>query len=304
MTSEPEWGWLIVLYLFLAGLGAGAFVFAAAAALRDPAAYRRLGAWGAYLAPWPVAVGTGFLLLDLGRPFAAFWLFSRWRLASPMSWGVWLLTLFILLALAHGYLWLPERLRPRSPARPLRLRRRLAQVGIPLGLGVAVYTALLLGAAMRPLWQSPLLAPVFLVSAVSTGVASLMTLGSLGPAARAGGWNQAEKHLLLRWDAALIATEIFLVALLVLYGLMGPAPVEASVAAWLAGPLAPLFWVGLVLAGLAAPLALEWGELRGIRLPRAAARWLPALSGTLVLVGGLVLRYLVVYGGQRVGWWG
>ena len=51
------------------------------------------------------------------------------------------------------------------------------------------------------------------------------------------------------------------------------------------GPLAPLFWGGLVVAGLVVPLALD---LLGVR-------WVPAvIPAVLVLVGGFILRYVVV----------
>ena len=51
----------------------------------------------------------------------------------------------------------------------------LSWVNVPLGIGVAVYTGILLGAMpSRPLWNSPILALLFLVSALSTGIAVII----------------------------------------------------------------------------------------------------------------------------------
>jgi formate-dependent nitrite reductase membrane component NrfD len=52
------------------------------------------------------------------------------------------------------------------------------------------------------------------------------------------------------------------------------------------GHFAPLFWIGLVGLGLVVPLALNVGGRR--------VRALGVVSAVLVLVGGFVLRYVVV----------
>ena len=60
---------------------------------------------------------------------------------------------------------------------------------------------------------------------------------------------------------------------------------DAQAAPLLSGHLAPLFWGGLVALGLVIPLLLDL--LGGLRVPAAV----PAI---LVLVGGFVLRYVIV----------
>jgi formate-dependent nitrite reductase membrane component NrfD len=63
------------------------------------------------------------------------------------------------------------------------------------------------------------------------------------------------------------------------------------------GALAPAFWVGVVLLALLIPLGLElrnWGkEIRG------RATWLAVVVPSVcVLLGGLILRAVIVVGGQ------
>ena len=90
-----EWGFLIVNYLFLGGLSAGLFFVSALATflykIEEPSPYTRIARLGALLAPWPVMIGCGLLIFDLGRWYHFYKLFLHVRLVSPMSIGTWLL---------------------------------------------------------------------------------------------------------------------------------------------------------------------------------------------------------------------
>lgn len=62
------------------------------------------------------------------------------------------------------------------------------------------------------------------------------------------------------------------------------------------GPLNFAFWVGVVLIGLVLPLGVEFGMiLRGVEKP---AREVAVVLGLMVLVGGFILRAVIVFGGQ------
>lgn len=343
---EVSWGFLIVLYLFLAGVSAGAFATSATVLLGTGERHRRTIAWGAFLAPFPAAIGTGLLVLDLGRPLAFYWLFTTLRLTSPMSFGVWFLSAFLVLSLAYFFVWLPEgwrsavaRFLPRGwraaakgPDEALRRARRiLAGVGLPFAVGVAIYTAILLGASTRPLWGSPLMPLLFLFSAMSTGLAAVMvsvplarwvsarsaahapampgTARSEAAAALAATHSDLEMNLLLRADLVLLGLELTTILLMILYSRLGTLTLRQAWDVMLAGSYAWLFWLGPVLIGMLLPIALEVTELRHDARPvrrHAVAAAIPALgllTGTLILVGGFLLRYVIVYAGQAFAWY-
>src|SRR5437660_2774341 len=193
-----EWGVLIVNYLFLGGLSAGLFFVSAIATslyqIDEPSPYTRIARLGAFLAPWPVMIGCLLLIFDLGRWYHFYKLFLHLRLVSPMSIGSWLLVLFNLVALVNCYAWLTERQRIALFAKlPPALtfcskfnydidhwRRWLALAGLPISVGVGIYTGVLLGAVQsRPFWNTNLVAQLFLFSALSTGCAALI-LGLTG----------------------------------------------------------------------------------------------------------------------------
>lgn len=299
MHEEITWGLLIVIYLFTAGLSAGAMVASNGALLLGGERYERISRWGAYIAPFPIAIGTGMLLLDLGSPLNFYQLFLRLQLTSPMSYGSWAILLFTILSLVYGYLWLPKNIQVLKVPRNSELwLRRLAKVMPILSIIVASYTGLLLNAASRPLWQTPLLPQLFLVSALSTGVASVILAASLSRRWRA---NHQELHVLTVFDAVLVATELIIFAAMALSARLGPLSQRLAFSELISGQFAGMFWVFVVGLGLVLPLILKLVELKG----DVPAKWYNSIvvgSSGLVIFGGFFVRYLITYAGQLHGW--
>ncbi len=292
-----EWGALIVVYLFLGGLSAGLLAFSAVATLAGRGGrYAAIARTGALLAPVPVLVGTGLLVLDLGRPLFFWKLLVAFEPRSPMWLGTWLLTLFALVGIPYANLHLPRARRLWAPAATHAWRARLAIAALPIAIGVGVYTGMLLGVLVaRPLWNTPLMAQLFLVSALSTGAAVLV--GVLRHRAPAN-----ERRTLLRADATLIAIELVVITGMLLAARTGSASATDAVGLLGHGGLAVAFWGGVVLLGLLVPLGIEALELW--HDGHVAPRWV-AVAGTyapaLVVAGGFALRWVVVSAGQATG---
>jgi len=64
------------------------------------------------------------------------------------------------------------------------------------------------------------------------------------------------------------------------------------------GELAPWFWWGFVATGLALPLVASGLHTVGERVFHARLGWIFYVKFVLVLVGGLMLRYVIVWGGD------
>lgn len=315
-----EWGLLVVNYLFLAGLSAGAFAISSFATYSGGPHFRRVARIGALVAPWPVSIGVSLLVLDLGRPLAFWHLFTTVQYTSPMSIGSWLLTGFVVLSLAYAALWLPAPLDSllRVPTRvgdlwhftrwtllsPTFIRRAraiLAMVGFPLSLGVGIYTGILLGAIpSRPLWNTPMLAQLFLFSAMSSGTATVLLITALLGTRHESGLEE-ERRLLVSTDVVLIVLEIFMLVPFLLHHALSTWSSASSLELILGGEYTLWFWIGVILFGILLPLAIEGYELFPVVLKEGASRYslaLSAVSGVLVLVGGFVLRFVFVFAGQ------
>jgi protein NrfD len=290
-TTAPEWGWLIVWYFFLGGLAGGSYFLAAILDLFGRREDRPLALLG-YLVAFPCVAISGVLLaIDLGRPLR-FWhmliqsntfepMFKPW---SPMSIGSWALTVFGLFAsISFGLALSDSGKAPASLTRRVRVaptvRRIIAVIGGVFGFYVAGYTGVLLAVTNRPIWSdTPLLGMLFIVSAASTSAALMILL------ANRLGWRTPGVADLHRMDAWLIVLE--LVVLTATIASLGPV-LRAWFNAW--GALL----VAGVLVGLVAPLVLAWKHswLRGANATAAAV---------LVLIGGFVLRVLVVFSSEAI----
>ncbi len=309
-----EWGFLIVNYLFLGGLSAGLFFVSALATflykIDEPSPYTRIARLGAFLAPWPVAIGCFLLIFDLGRWYHFYKLFVHLRLVSPMSIGSWLLVLFNLVALLNAYAWLTENQRSALFARlpgALRFlgklnydldfwRRPIAIIGLPISVGVGIYTGVLLGAVQsRPFWNTNLVAQLFLFSALSTGCAALI-LGLAGREHRA-----QELRLLYGLDICFMALEFFIVLPYLIHGQLSVQAVQDSLQLILGGPFTLLFWVFFLGLGLLTPLVIELKELVPVMVSNREFhynRFVTAGAAVLILGGGFLLRYIFVFAGQ------
>ncbi len=315
MTEGLDWGMPVIGYLFLAGVGAGALTVSSSVLLRGGGggfggSHFVIARYGAFIAPIPVMVGSFLLIFELGSFEVGHWFkflnLYRTINLSPMSIGTWLLTFFIVISLAYAYtFWSGSGMPAEKQA---RYRQGLAWIGVPLGISVAVYTGILLGAMpARPFWNSPVLALLFLLSALSTGVAVILLARALFHKPESDG--EAEYHLggyiLNTTDVLLIGLELMAIFLFLMFAHLTVGDVRYAVSVVLfGGSLASMFWIWVVLVGLLIPALIELYYVtprlvyhREFAVPRGIEVMVPIA----VLAGGLMLRYVVVVAGQITG---
>lgn len=284
MSYQPVWGAAIAWYLFLAGVGAGAFMTAVFILRKTPTATRTVRA-AFCMTSILVAIGLVLLMVDaeggLHNPLRFALLLTNF--GSVMTWGVVFLSLFEIVALACAILSLLKRPQPKV----------LLAIGCVTAAAVALYTGCLLGACRTfPLWNNPLLPVLFLVSAVSTGAAAVLLASALAFPSEFDRLGLTKKfHLVFpAFEVLLVASLLFIVAQTSDAGLH-------SVQALLVGRYALLFWIGFAIVGLIGPLLLEakllFRSSESFEQSPAAHR-LSAASSLAVLVGGFLLRYLIV----------
>lgn len=312
--EQVAWGWLVVIYLFLGGLGAGAFLTSAYFELRG-LRYRRefcpVTLTGSTIAGPMVALGSVLLIFDLGagktQPWRIFYLFTHFR--SPMTWGIWILCLFIPVAIVYGLLELVEvepfikglvwKRLPRVLRNVRQIRRWVAAVGSVLALGTAIYTGVLISAAgpAIPFWSQPILPflPIpmmpllFLVSAVSTGMG--LTFDLAATIALPDIHHEIRGMPLVH--IVLIGLENILIGLLMITALSSGGAAADSARLIMYGPLRIVFWVGVVAIGLVYPFVVHAYAIGAGR----HSMWSGIGSGVGIVLAGLFLRYLILTAG-------
>lgn len=286
------WHWHIPVYLFLGGLAAGILFFAGLfTVLGKEKEMPTTVKWATFLVPFALIIGLVALFFDLKHQLYFWQLYTTIRLESPMSWGAWTLMaitpLSILWLLVYvkdvipGWKWkfgLFETIETWT----INYRKLLAWAMMILAVVLGIYTGILLSAFnARPLWNNSILGPLFLVSGMSTGIAAIMWMSK----------NHEERKILSKIDLLLITVELFLITHMIMGFLAGPSVQQEAAELFLGGQFTVSFWVFVIILGLLFPAALEILELVGYKIP-------VAVPAALVLIGGLVFRFIMVEAGQ------
>jgi len=303
LSTRQDVSWLpwAVLYFFLIGLSVAAFV------LSVPGIVLRRGSWigisrrallGAVLCGVTAPLA---LLSDLHQPgrFLNFYLHSNF--SSWMAWGAYFIPLYLCSLLLYSWLALRPTLAAmgaqggsatRWYARlaygghdsrtALAAAALLAAVG---GLLVFVYTGMeVMILRSRPLWHTPMLPLLFVLTAFSGAIGMVHVLDRM--------LNAVTEDATRRLNRLLVAAQV--------------AVLTANAA-----------WLALGLAGWSASGAQAWSELAGVGAWRYAAAWAgtvtlvtlwlarrrPArglLIGVLTLHSAWMIRWTILIGGQGV----
>jgi len=151
---KPQWTDSIPVYLFVGGAAGAAAVVSAIAHYVD--AERKLVSDARWIVAAGGVISPALLIADLGRPERFLHMLRVFKPQSPMSVGAWTLVGFSSAVSAATFAGL---LRERyGPSFPLAMIENASEAAtIPLGLGLATYTGVLIGATAIPVWnQDPL----------------------------------------------------------------------------------------------------------------------------------------------------
>lgn len=292
-TAPTHWEWFVILYFFFGGIAGGSYFIAAMLDLFGDESDHTMARIGYFIAFPLVLVCAPLLIIDLTRP-ERFWhmiiqantflpMFKWW---SPMSVGAWALMIFGLFTFVSFVGSLIEcgvfRAEPPRFLAADPFRHVFNVLGGLAGFFLASYTGVLLSVTNNPIWaDSPFVGLLFLASAASTGAAAILLLSRRGlcpPEPRS-------RVLVRRFDNWVMWLEL---AVLVVFLISLGAVAEVWFSIW-----GILLIVGVALIGILIPLALHWW-------PRTLGRATIETAAVLALLGGFVLRAVIVFASQSV----
>jgi formate-dependent nitrite reductase membrane component NrfD len=186
-------------------------------------------------------------------------------------------------------------------------------IAFPILGFVSFYTGLLLSGAMFvPLWSQEYLPYLFLNSGVLTGLAGS---GLMFVLYQTYGSSKSEDS---SGVVRIIGYAIIFFVLVELFELqrfmdhLASNPVKIDNSGYFVAPngsamayeyvtqgvLAPWFWWGIIGIGLTLPLFLSFVEMLFEKLIKPYADWVSGVKFASILSGGIILRFVIVWGGE------
>lgn len=277
---------MLAVDFFFAGMGGAMLVIAGIIELFVGPG--RTSLLGNLMGPVFMCVGCGFLILELGRPLQAWRVFMNPK--AILTAGAWIMSIAIVTGLAYASFglnpaWLGmDRLFWQDWN---IVRKLLAIVNVLTGLVVATYPGVLLGRHKgRPFWVGPGMITLFMLSSVVTGAASHILSGLLVAPA----YLTDVQEKLPALAGALLFFQLVIWVGYIWVKRTGATEAEAvSALKWINGELSGQFKIGFLLIGTVLPL---------IMLLTSSAQ-LQAIGALLVLLGGVLMRMLVVKAGEE-----
>lgn len=307
MRDVQIWGAYIAAFMFFVGASAGGMIVASIGTVFHIEKLEHLSRYAIMISLATITVAGLSIFPDLGEP-QRFWhmfVYANWT--SPMIWDV-------IVVLGYGtfnlvYLWVHTRSDlaaryPRMPfgrhrsgaaaeARNRKLILGMAYFALPLAFALHSITAFIIGTQpSHPYWYSTAMAPLFISSALTSGVALVLLvllvlerIGRLDIGADARRW-------LAGFLAVAILINFFIIIVEVITIAEGRVTSDwAALAQLTLGSYAWIFWaeIGTGIAALAMVITP-----RG----RASRPWVAAASA-LVIVNVALERVQLIVGGVR-----
>jgi len=286
----PMWEWWIVVYFFVGGIAGGAYFTSSIIELVGGEKDRPIARMGYYIA-FPLSLVCAVaLIMDLGVPARFYHMvvygktllpWPKWD--SAVSVGAYALLFFggfsflsfVDALVETGTLpWAPFREKYSGMPRMI-----YSVLGGLNGFFLASYTGVLLASGHIPMWSSnPMLGALFLASGASTGMATIalgltLTKTDLGEA-----WSRLKQA-----DMVAIVLEIILLVVFVVLLMTAGVPLfTQGLAGW-------MLVVGTLVIGLIIPVAMQW-QMKSANTT--------VIVSLLVLIGGFIMRWAIVMGGQ------
>ena len=250
MNNSTSWGLYLTTFMFFVGLSAGGLIVASSASIFHIEKFKAVALPAVICSLVCICCAGICVLVDLGGVQRIWRMLVGLNFTSPLAWDMIVITLYIVL----NILYLVFMCGKKADANKVAVVSRFA---LPCAILVHSVTAWIFGLEIaKEAWNTALLAPIFVASAMDSGLALLMlVLFGL----KAKGLFETPKELfsslagLLCTCTAVDFYFIFCEVLTTAYN--GTAAGNAVIDTLLFGGTAPFFWFEII-CGLVVPFAI------------------------------------------------
>ena len=287
MRDLSSWGIYIGMFTFFVGLSAGGLIIATVPRVFDLQGFKSISKIAVFLSICCTIIATALITVDLGRPERMWHLIAYSNFQSPLMWDVIVILTYLIVSIVYLVAYLRME-RGQGSERALDV---LSAVALGTAILVHSVTAWIFGLQMaRPFWHTSIMAPVFIVSALVSGLALtllvVLILQKLGYVDAEADGNARMAKLL----GIFVLVELFFLFCesLTSYYPHGGTEYEA-VRDMLTGSLAPMFWIEVIGALIAVYLLLNREKRQNANAVIVAT--------VLVLTGAFVQKFEMLLAG-------
>ncbi len=312
LNSSVYWGLYIVNFVFFIGLSAGGMVVAATVHALNLEKFRPVARIAEVLSIISLILATIAILFSMGRPDRLLHLFIFSRPGSPLMWDVIIIFSYLALAITMLYFSLRAdlvKLMEQLPSRRglykffclgyMDLSRQainrdkkilivLSIISIPTAVALSSVSAWILGLVKAtPGWHSALMAPLFVGSALASGVAMVIMVAAL--CRRFFKMDISSDTIYSLGKLLFLLTPVLgylLFSEFITVVFARELPLTATIDQMIRGSYAPVFWFDLI-AGLIVPFTI-------LAITRfRSVTWI-GVSAALIFLGVLAERIYIV----------
>lgn len=288
MSNGTSWGLYITMFMLFVGLSAGGLIVASSASVFHVAEYKKVALPAVVLSTVCICCAGMFILIDLGGIQRVWRIITGPNLSSPLVWDMCVITIYLIINIV--YLIFMTSKKPGAKDKVAIVSR----FALPVAILVHSVTAWIFGLELaKEGWYSAIMAPLFVVSAMDSGLA-LLLLSLLG--LDKSGVFKTDKKLISNLAGLLavcVAIDGFLVGCEVLTMVYPGAAGAETFAIMATGATAPFFW-GEVLIGIVVPFAILAFAKNRARMGLVAAASVCVVLGVLCKRVWLLLTSFVV----------
>ncbi len=246
MSNVNSWGLYICMFMLFVGLSAGGLIVASSAHVFGIESFKTIAKPAVILSTVCICVAAAFILVDLGGVQRIWRLFTGPNFTSPLMWDVCIILIYLIINILD-LVWMGKGADDKV--------RKLSYVALPVAILVHSVTAWIFGLQIARAWYTAIMAPIFVASALDSGLAllllALMLLDKMGLVKLEDGLVASLAKLL----ATFIAVDAFFILCEVLTMAYPGAGEAAALSQMFSGATAPFFWFEVV-GGLLVPFVI------------------------------------------------
>ena len=279
MSNVNSWGAYICMFMLFVGLSAGGLIVASSAHVFGIESFKPVAKPAVICSITCICVAGMLVLVDLGGIQRVWRILTGPNFASPLFWDICIITCYLVINVLD-LVWMQKGDEEKV--------RKLSYVALPVAILVHSVTAWIFGLQIARAWYTAIMAPIFVASAMDSGLALLILALMLLDRA---GLMELEDGLLAKFGkllATFIAVDAFFIGCELLTMAYPGAGEAVALQEMLSGATAPFFWAEVV-GGLLVPFVVMAVASNRTKRP------VVALASALVVLGVAAKRVWLLF---------